>query len=74
MSPRSRKQLLAVGFEQVTGVPSTTSSGKPLTSASVPSGTEAVGPDGFHPVSMPPFFTSLVWLTSTQLGPNAIQP
>ena len=66
MSPRSGKQLLASGSAHVIARPSTTSSGNPLTSASVPGlGAGATVP-GSHPASPPKlealFFTQPVWV------------
>jgi pimeloyl-ACP methyl ester carboxylesterase len=77
-SIRGALSLDAVALEQVTRVPSVTSSGKPLTSESVPGGTVPTTLPGSQPPSVAPaggyFFTCFVWLYVTESNPNAIQP
>ena len=78
MSPRSGKQLVAVGLAHVTRRPSVTSSGNPLTIEVIPRGTEVVSVDGIHPSRTPidaaRSLTKSVWENSTSPGPKPIQP
>ena len=75
MSLRSGKQVVAVGSAQVTAAPSMTTSGKPLTSESVPGRISGATVSGFQPVAVADvFFTCLVCVKSTQSWPKAIHP